>query len=156
GNFTISRRIAARFTTWPRRTRRSRRSWPRIGNNGRRTTTSIHAKARRAIRLPKLTRHPIHAHNMITSNPIRQPPWLLLLSMLLGSALGAAERVPWTTSRVHGSPEPPDPYRVERAFPKLTFWNPLDAVRIPGTDRLVIVEQHGRLFSIPNDENCEQ
>src|SRR5258706_5044935 len=79
---------------------------------------------------------------------------LLLLGALL--PLGAAERTPWTTSHVHGSPEPPEPYRVERAFPKLTFASPLDAVLIPGTDRLVIVEQRGRLFSIPNDEHCEQ
>jgi len=67
----------------------------------------------------------------------------------------AAERVPWTTSRVRGSPEPPPLYRVERAFPKLTFSSPLDAVTIPGTDRMVIVEQRGRLLSIPNDESCE-
>ena len=84
--------------------------------------------------------------------------WLraLLVWLLLGPALFAAERAPWTASRVHGSPEPPAPYRVERAFPKLTFAAPLDAVVIPGTDRLVIVEQRGRLFSIPNDESCER
>src|SRR6185369_16941862 len=59
-------------------------------------------------------------------------------------------------SRVHGSPEPPAPYRIERAFPKLTFAAPLDAVTIPGTDRLVVVEQRGRLLSVPNDETREQ
>jgi putative heme-binding domain-containing protein len=80
----------------------------------------------------------------------------LLVWLLLAPALFAAERAPWTASRVHGSPEPPAPYRVERAFPKLTFAAPLDAVTIPGTDRLVIVEQRGRLFSIPNDESCER
>ena len=77
------------------------------------------------------------------------------LPLLLAPLLHAAERVPWTTSRIHGSPEPPLPYRVERAFPKLTFTNPLDAATIPGTDRLVIAEQHGKLFSIPDDEACE-
>jgi putative heme-binding domain-containing protein len=76
---------------------------------------------------------------------------------LLGAApLFAAERVPWTTSNIHGSPEPPAPYRVERAFPKLTFAAPLEAASIPGTDRLVVVEQRGRLFSLPNDEGCEK
>src|SRR5262245_55061570 len=30
-------------------------------------------------------------------------------------------RVPWTTSRIVGSPEPPPPYRNERAFPNLQF-----------------------------------
>ncbi|MEA3209408.1 MAG: hypothetical protein QOE70_2465 [Chthoniobacter sp.] len=70
--------------------------------------------------------------------------------------LHAAERVPWTSSRVHGSPEPPSPYRVERAFPKLTFAAPIEAAVIPGTDRLVIVQQRGKLVSIPNDEACEK
>jgi hypothetical protein len=38
---------------------------------------------------------------------------------------GLLQRVPWTTSRVVGSPEPPAPYKVEPAFPKLTFDRPL-------------------------------
>ena len=45
---------------------------------------------------------------------------------------------------------------IQRAFPKLRFVNPLDAVTIPGTDRLVVVEQHGRLFSIPNEETGDK
>src|SRR5438094_650264 len=32
---------------------------------------------------------------------------------------GIDKRVPWTTSRVIGSPEPPPPYTTEPAFPKL-------------------------------------
>ena len=32
---------------------------------------------------------------------------------------GLEKRVPWTTSKVIGSPEPPPPYRTERVFPKL-------------------------------------
>ena len=79
----------------------------------------------------------------------------VFLPFLVAPLLLAAERVPWTSSRIHGSPEPPLPYRVERAFPKLTFTNPLDAATIPGTDRLVIAEQHGKLFSVPNDDACE-
>src|ERR1700682_947164 len=38
---------------------------------------------------------------------------------------GIAQRTPWTTSRLTGSPEPPHPYKIERVFPKLTFKNPL-------------------------------
>jgi putative heme-binding domain-containing protein len=71
-------------------------------------------------------------------------------------SLSAAERVSWTTSRIHGSPDPPAPFRVERAFPKLKFAAPLDVVTIPGSRRLAVVEQRGRIFSIPNDEDCEQ
>jgi putative heme-binding domain-containing protein len=81
---------------------------------------------------------------------------ILICALAAGLSLHAAERVPWTTSRVRGSPEPPAPFRVERAFPKLKFVEPLDIVVIPGSQRLAVVEQHGRIFSIPNDEGCEQ
>src|SRR4051812_43903053 len=73
----------------------------------------------------------------------------------VASALGV-ERVPWTSSRVHGSPEPPTPFRVERAFSKITFKEPVDAVTIPGTKRMAVVEQHGRIFSLPNDDAVER
>ncbi|HZY84688.1 MAG TPA: PQQ-dependent sugar dehydrogenase, partial [Gemmataceae bacterium] len=60
---------------------------------------------------------------------------------------GIKERVPWTTSRVSGSPDPPPPYRVERVFPKLTFKNPTLITSAPGTDRLFVGEQAGKLYS---------
>ena len=52
----------------------------------------------------------------------RFPPVVSFLCVLAmsGAAL-AAERVPWTSSQVHGSPEKPAPYRVERVFPRMTF-----------------------------------
>ena len=33
--------------------------------------------------------------------------------------VGIDKRIPWTTSHVQGSPEPPAPYRTEVAFPKI-------------------------------------
>jgi len=63
---------------------------------------------------------------------------------------GIDRRVPWTTSHVTGTPEPPPPYRTERAFPNLTFKAPLEMVALPGTDRLFILEQSGKIFSFPN------
>ncbi len=60
---------------------------------------------------------------------------------------GIPKRVPWTTSRVTGSPDPPPPYRVERVFPKLTFKNPTLLTNAPGTDRLFVGEQAGKLYS---------
>lgn len=82
----------------------------------------------------------------------------LVIALLVVSGAGAPalERVPWKTSHIQGSPEPPPPFRVERAYPKLTFTSPLDAVVIPGTKRIVVVQQHGKLFSIPNEESTEQ
>jgi len=41
------------------------------------------------------------------------------------AASGLDQRVPWTTSKVRGSPDPPTPYRTEIAFPKLKFDEPL-------------------------------
>jgi putative heme-binding domain-containing protein len=64
---------------------------------------------------------------------------------------GIAQRIPWTTSRIVGSPEPPPPYRIERAFPKLTFKNPLLLTSAPGTDRFFLCEQAGKIFSFRND-----
>jgi putative heme-binding domain-containing protein len=65
-------------------------------------------------------------------------------------------RVPWTTSRVRGSPEPPSPYRTEFAFPKLKFDEPLDVTNAPGSDRLFVTERYGRVFSFRNDPRTEK
>ncbi len=65
-------------------------------------------------------------------------------------------RVPWTTSRVIGSPEPPLPYVSRRAFPSLQFKNCLDITAIPGTNRLLVVEQAGKIFSFPDDDSVTQ
>jgi hypothetical protein len=54
---------------------------------------------------------------------------------------GIARRVPWTTSRVVGSPEPPPPYRVTRAFSKLTVESPIAVAHEPGTRSLLLVHQ---------------
>ena len=61
-----------------------------------------------------------------------------------------AQRVPWTSSAVTGSPSPPLPWVAERVFPELTFTHCLDLTFIPGTDRLLVVEQAGRILSFPN------
>ena len=62
---------------------------------------------------------------------------------------GIEKRVPWTTSRVRGSPEPPPPYVTESAFPKLKFDEPLEMVSAPGSDRLFVVERYGKIYSFP-------
>ena len=64
---------------------------------------------------------------------------------------GRGGRPLWTTSRITGSPEPPPPYRVERAFPGLKFVNPVELTAAPGTDRLFLAEQSGKIYSFPND-----
>jgi uncharacterized repeat protein (TIGR03806 family) len=69
---------------------------------------------------------------------------------------GLEKRIPWTTSNVRGSPEPPSPYKTELAFPKLKFDEPLDITNAPGTDRLFVTERYGRIFSIRNDPGVEK
>jgi putative heme-binding domain-containing protein len=56
-------------------------------------------------------------------------------------------RTPWTTSHVVGSPDPPAPLKVVRAFPNVKFHHPLLIARPPGSDRLFVGEQAGVLYS---------
>lgn len=58
-----------------------------------------------------------------------------------------AARVPWTTTRIVGSPDPPPPFKVVRAFPYLKFQHPLLMARYPEGDRLIVGEQAGVLHS---------
>jgi uncharacterized repeat protein (TIGR03806 family) len=71
-------------------------------------------------------------------------------------AFGIETRTPWTTSKVRGAPDPPAPYRIERAFEKLKFAEPLDLTSAPGTDRLFVAERYGKIFSFANDPRVER
>jgi putative heme-binding domain-containing protein len=89
------------------------------------------------------------------SHTIRQFLSAITLSLLPVLGLVAAEpeqpkRAPWTTSRVLGSPDPPPPYRIVRAFPGLKFNKPLLLARCPGMDRLFVGEQDGAIYSFQN------
>src|SRR5438445_224399 len=66
-----------------------------------------------------------------------------------------ATRIPWTTSRVVGSPDPPPPFKVVRAFPKLKFEHPLLLARAPGSDRLFVGEQAGVLYSFADKPDAK-
>jgi uncharacterized repeat protein (TIGR03806 family) len=60
---------------------------------------------------------------------------------------GVDKRVLWTTSKIKGSPEPPPPYRLEVAFPRIKFFEPLEVTAAPGTDRLFVAQRKGQIFS---------
>jgi putative heme-binding domain-containing protein len=60
-------------------------------------------------------------------------------------------RVPWTGSRVTGSPEPPLSHRAERAWPALTFAAPVHLLFEPGAPRGWLVEQRGRIATFRDD-----
>jgi uncharacterized repeat protein (TIGR03806 family) len=70
-------------------------------------------------------------------------------------AVGIDQRVPWTTSRIKGSPEPPPEYKSEIAFPKVKFNEPLDMAPVPGRNRVAIAERHGKIFTFPIDPKTE-
>ena len=57
----------------------------------------------------------------------------------------------WTTSRVHGTPDPPTPYRTAVAFPNLQFDEPLTMTVVPGANRLAIAERGGKIYTFEND-----
>ena len=81
---------------------------------------------------------------------------LFVASQAVGEKLrraksGISKRVQWTTSKIDGTPEPPDPYLMEVAFPTLKFDMPLAMSRIPKSNRLVIGERYGKIFSFIDD-----
>ncbi len=82
------------------------------------------------------------------------------------AAQAVPQRVPWTTSRIMGSPEPPPPFRAERLFPELSFRQPVEMIPGPvegasgdsagGTQpsqsvRAYVVERGGRVLSFRTD-----
>jgi len=84
--------------------------------------------------------------------------WILMLSVLpivlLSWQAMAAEppaRMPWTTSQVVGSPDPPPPYKVVRVLPNVKFNHPCLLVRGPNGNRLFVGEQSGMLYSFADD-----
>jgi putative heme-binding domain-containing protein len=75
---------------------------------------------------------------------------LTLLGGLPAEPDAKPKRVPWTSSRVVGTPDPPPQYKAVVAFPNLKFDKPLLLTRAPGTNRLFVGEQHGRIYSFEN------
>jgi uncharacterized repeat protein (TIGR03806 family) len=56
---------------------------------------------------------------------------------------GIERRVPLKTSKVVGSPEPPPPYRVEKAFPNLKIKQALSFEQEPGTNQFLVIQHLG-------------
>ena len=53
-----------------------------------------------------------------------------------------------------GTPDPPPPFKVVRAFPNLKFDHPLLIARYPEGNRLIVGEQSGVLYSFADDPNA--
>jgi uncharacterized repeat protein (TIGR03806 family) len=75
---------------------------------------------------------------------------------------GMDHRIPWTTSRVIGSPEPPLPYTVAKTFTNIQWKAPIFIAPEPDTDRLLVVQAGGekdrpsRILRLRNDPGASQ
>jgi uncharacterized repeat protein (TIGR03806 family) len=100
---------------------------------------------------------------------ILTPMLLLLPAMAAADDRPAAEkpfgldrRIPWNDSRVVGSPDPLPPYKVVRAFPKLTIKQPLSMAPEPGTNRLFILNHMnnwagpGHVLAVKDDQDASE
>ena len=63
---------------------------------------------------------------------------------------GIEQRAPWTTSKLVGSPEPPDPYTVERVY-KFGFFEALELAPVPGNSAWVVAERPGKVYTFDLD-----
>ncbi|HLQ45807.1 MAG TPA: PQQ-dependent sugar dehydrogenase, partial [Planctomycetaceae bacterium] len=80
--------------------------------------------------------------------------WMLMFFVVASAS--SAERALWTTSKVVGSPDPPDPYRLELAYPKLRLEEPLSAAVVPGSKRLMVAGRHGQIWVFDASRNEPQ
>ena len=71
------------------------------------------------------------------------------------TATPSTRRVPWTTSRITGSPDPPPPYRVERTHEHLKFHQPVGMTAAPGGERMFVAELEGRIYSFRPDSEAK-
>ena len=71
-------------------------------------------------------------------------------------AAGIERREPWNSSKIVGTPEPPAPYRTQQVFPTLKFSEPLAMTWVPGSNRLLMVERHGKLYTFENSPTVEK
>jgi uncharacterized repeat protein (TIGR03806 family) len=69
---------------------------------------------------------------------------------------GLEKREPWTTSKVKGSPEPPDPYTIARAYPGQKFVEPLELTAVPGKKAWLVAERNGKIWTFDSDSTGGQ
>ena len=75
---------------------------------------------------------------------------------------GRLVRVEWNDSRVIGSPEPPLPYRVTPAYPKLELKQPIYVRPEPGSDRMLLAlhvgsgQGPGQIVAFPDSPNAAE
>jgi putative heme-binding domain-containing protein len=84
-------------------------------------------------------------------------PLLPCLALALSLAIPTAhaqetKRVPWTTSHIHGSPDPPKPFVAQRIYGGVTFDKPTEIEYDPVSKCWLTLEQWGKLFALRHDD----
>lgn len=69
---------------------------------------------------------------------------------------GIEKRDLWTTGIIHGTPEPPDRFTTQDAFPKLKFFEPLSVGAIPGSNRFGVATRPGKIYAFDNRPDVAQ
>lgn len=79
---------------------------------------------------------------------------LLALAVLAHGFAHAEEmkRVPWTTSHIHGSPDPPKPFVARRIYGDVAFNKPTELEYDPVSKCWLLLEQWGKLFALRHDD----
>lgn len=78
-------------------------------------------------------------------------PRVFFFLLLLTSA-----HAQWTTSRIHGTPEPPKPYVAEQVFTQIAMNDGLEMIAVPGAHRFVAVEKSGKIWSFKDTPDTAQ
>ena len=73
--------------------------------------------------------------------------WLITVGLTCCTAF-AADRIPWTSNAVQGSPEPPSPYSVERLFPELDIERPVEFMFAPDSQDLFIATERAQIWHV--------
>jgi uncharacterized repeat protein (TIGR03806 family) len=69
---------------------------------------------------------------------------------------GIRTRVPMTTSKVIGAPDPPPPLMGEKIFTKLSIKNPLYIIELQGTTDLLVLPQDGKIVRFENRPDVDK
>lgn len=71
-------------------------------------------------------------------------------------AICSSSAAQWTTSHIHGSPEPPKPFVPEQAFTQIALNEALEMIAVPGAHRFVAVEKSGKIWSFSDSPDATQ
>jgi len=74
--------------------------------------------------------------------------------VILFFALCSVSSAQWTTSRIHGSPEPPKPYIAEQVFSQIALNDALEMQVVPGAHRFAAVEKNGKIWTFKDSPDA--